>query len=71
MTITLKSNTKEKTFRKHLRKILDYMEPDERRHYEESYEEDISAKCIPLDKLVNKTHIYYSIRYIEESLKAK
>jgi hypothetical protein len=66
--ITFKSTIKGNNFRKHLKKLLDYMEPEERRHYEENYLEDISASELPLDEL-DKKHIYYSIRYIEEAMK--
>jgi hypothetical protein len=67
--ITFKSDVKTKNFMRHLNKLLDYMEPEERRHYEENLEDDDkSAARIPLEEL-DKKHIYYSIRYIKEALK--
>jgi hypothetical protein len=66
--ITFKPDVDEKEFIKRLKKLIRYTELEEKRHYEEWYSDVSNASKIPLDRL-EKTHIYYSIRYIKEALK--
>ena len=77
MDITNKTRLLDKGFNRHIKKLLAYNEPEEKRHYEEwhddggrdSRQDDVAdASKIPLDEL-DKTHIYYSIRYLKEMLK--
>ena len=66
--ITFKSDIQTKKFKKHLKELLDYIEPEEQRDYEEDSEDEIEANKIPTNKL-KQTHIYYSIRVLRDFLK--
>jgi hypothetical protein len=77
MDIVNKTRLLDKGFNRHLKKLLDCVQPDECRHYEEWHDnggrdtkqDDVAdASKIPLDEL-DKKHIYYSVRYLREALK--